>query len=117
MTIGGGTSTIHPLSKLQSGVAFGRVLLVPVVLIGVPVENGDFLMQNTVVGGAGIKVVYLPLQIHRFFVGDVVEKTADAPGITLFLGAAEVGAPVGFCGIVGGIHRHDVCHFGKGTDW
>ena len=74
MTIGGGTSTIHPLSKLQSGVAFGRVLLVPVVLIGVPVENGDFvdaclkkqcgdlfllsgrecafLMQNTVVGGA-----------------------------------------------------------------
>ena len=40
MTIGGGTSTIHPLSKLQSGVAFGRVLLVPVVLIGVPVENG-----------------------------------------------------------------------------
>ena len=77
MTIGGGTSTIHPLSKLQSGVAFGRVLLVPVVLIGVPVENGDFvdaclkkqcgdlfllsgrecafLMQNTVVGGAGIR--------------------------------------------------------------
>ena len=39
MTVGGGTSTIHPLSKLQSGVAFGRVLLVPVVLIGVPVEN------------------------------------------------------------------------------
>ena len=57
--------------------------------------------------------MYLPLQIHRFFVGDVVEKTADAPGITLFLGAAEVGAPVGFCGIVGGIHRHDVCHFGR----
>ena len=120
MTVGGGTSTIHPLSKLRSGVAFGRVLLVPVVLIGVPVENGDFvdaclkkqcgdlfllpgrecafLMQNTVVGGAGIKVVYLPLQIHRFFVGDVVEKAADAPGITLFLGAAEVGAPDGFCG-------------------
>ena len=135
MTVGGGTSTIHPLSKLRSGVAFGCVLLVPVVLIGVPVENGDFvdaclkkqcgdlfllpgrecafLMQNTVVGGAGIKVVHLPLQIHRFFVGDVVEKTADAPGITLFLGAAEVGAPVGFCGIVGGIHRHDVCHFGR----
>ena len=41
------------------------------------------------------------------------KKTADAPGITLFLGAAEVGAPVGFCGIVGGIHRHDVCHFGR----
>lgn len=88
MTEGGGTSTIHPVSKLRCNAAFGRMLLIPFVLFGVSVEGGCFadaylceqsadsflfggreaalLVQDTVISGSGIEVVNLPFQIDCF---------------------------------------------------